>query len=254
MLKNLIAHPLTRGLDLNDPLTTSRRRQIISEKKFLKEIYAEWYRLIAADLPDGSDPVLEIGAGAGFMGDYIPSLVASEVFHCPNIDVVCDATSLPLSDGSLRAIVMTDVLHHIPNVESFFAEAARCVRPGGVIVMIEPWLTPWSKLIYSYLHHEPFEPAVLDWGFPSRGALSSANGALPWIVFHRDRTRFGRMFPQWEIQEIKLLMPFTYLLSGGVSLRSLMPGWAFRFWRQMENLLPQASFAMFARVVLKRGN
>jgi len=46
------------------------------------------------------------------------------------------------SDGSLRAIVMTDVLHHIPNVESFFAEAARCVRPGGVIVMIEPWLTP----------------------------------------------------------------------------------------------------------------
>jgi hypothetical protein len=50
MLKSLIAHPLTHGLDLNDPLTTSRQRQIITEKKFLKEIYTGWYRLSCADL------------------------------------------------------------------------------------------------------------------------------------------------------------------------------------------------------------
>lgn len=254
MLKSLIAHPLTRGLDLNDPRTTHLRRQIVAQKGFLRKIYSEWYDLIVADLPGGPEAVLEIGSGAGFLKEYISSLVASEVFHCPNIDIVCDATSLPFQDRSLRAIVMTDVLHHIPDIEGFLTEAARCVKPGGAIVMIEPWHTPWSRLIYTYLHHEPFEPAAEHWDFPKQGPLSGANGALPWIVFSRDRSRFGDLFPQWEIQGIKLLMPFTYLLSGGVSLRALMPSFTFRFWRRFEDLVPQASFAMFARIVLRRIN
>jgi len=49
-------------------------------------------------------------------------------------------------------------------------------------------------------------------------------------------------------------MPFRYLLSGGVSGRSLMPGWSFTFWRKLENLLQpwMNHLAMFALIVLRK--
>ena len=39
----------------------------------------------------------------------------------------------------------------------------------------------------------------------------------------RDRVTFEREFPHWHIELVKPIMPFRYLLSGGVSLRSLNP-------------------------------
>ena len=127
-------------------------------------------------------------------------------------------------------------------------------RPGGLVVMIEPWVTSWSTLVYTQLHHEPFDPKVKEWEFPASGPLSGENGALPYILFERDRLQFEREFPMWQIQTIKLMMPFCYLLSGGVSMRSLMPGSSFKCWRTLENLLrPQMNnLAMFAYVVLQK--
>ena len=80
------------------------------------------------------------------------------MFNHAGVDIVLDGLMLPLAGGVLRGIVMVDVLHHIPQPRRFFTEAARCVRPGGVIAMVEPWVTAWSKLIYGKLHHEPFRP------------------------------------------------------------------------------------------------
>jgi SAM-dependent methyltransferase len=168
--------------------------------------------------------------------------------------MVLDGQSLPFCDASLRAIVMTDVLHHIPQARLFFSEAARCVRPGGAVVVVEPWVTPWSRWVYTRFHHEPFNPQSRDWEFPLRGPLSGANGAMPWIIFHRDRTQFEKEFPQWQIRSIRPCMPLRYLLSGGVSLRSLMPGFTFGFWRGLEWILDpwRDSLAMFAQITLIR--
>jgi SAM-dependent methyltransferase len=254
MLRKLLAHPATRGLDVDDPRLTGLRRRIIAEKSFLRKIYQEWYRSIADSLPVGHGQVLEIGSGAGFLRGYIPGLIRSEIFPCQEIDAILNALTLPFADQSLRAIVMTDVLHHLPEPRRFFAEAARCVRVGGAIIMVEPWVSPWSRWVYRRLHSEPFLPAASEWSFPSTGPLSGANGALPWILFERDRAQFEREFPQWAIRAIQPQMPFRYLVSGGVSMRSLMPGAAFGLWRGLENLLRpwMKHLAMFAFIVLER--
>jgi hypothetical protein len=49
-------------------------------------------------------------------------------------------------------------------------------------------------------------------------------------------------------------MPFRYLVSGGISLRSFVPGWSFEFWRRIENALGRWNnqLAMFAQIVLRR--
>ena len=251
----LLAHPLTSNLDVDDPRTTCLRQHIIRSKSFLRQIYQQWYEEIANAVPsDGQLLALELGSGGGFMDEFIPHMITSDVFYCPGVAIVLNGCRLPFADATLRAVLMTDVLHHLPNPRRFFAETARCVPPNGRIAMVEPWVTPWSRIVYQNLHHEPFQPDARDWGFPPSGPLSGANSALPWIIFERDRAQFEDEFPEWRIREIKLMMPFRYLLSGGVSMRSLMPGYTYRLWRGLEDLLKPwlPKLAMFAKVVLHR--
>jgi SAM-dependent methyltransferase len=239
-------------MDIDDPRTTLLRRQIIQSNRFLNAIYLEWYQAISLSLPPGDDPVLELGSGAGFLSDFIPGLITSEIFSSPSAALVMDAHTMPFQDSSLRGIVMTNVLHHLARPRCFFAEAARCVKPGGVMVMIEPWVTAWGKFIYTHLHHEPFVPDASCWEFPQTGPLSGANGALPWILFVRDREQFEQEFPMWQVHTIRPTMPFRYLVSGGVSRRALMPSWSFSAWRTLENCMrPWLKYwGMFAQITL----
>ncbi len=243
-LRTLLAHPLTRGLDIDSPATTHVRRRIIREKAFLRRLYEEWYGLIRGALPPFEGPVLELGSGAGFMAEFIEGLITSEVFATPGASMVLDGTRLPF---------VTDVFPHMPAPRLFLGEAVRCLKPGGRIVMIEPWVTRWSRFVYRQFHHEPFVPDAAHWEFPSSGPLSGANGALPWMVFERDRAIFEREFPRLRLVSVQPLMPVTYLVSGGVGMRSLMPGFTFPVWRGVERLagpLGRAA-AMFALVVVE---
>lgn len=253
-MKRWLAHPLTCGLPGDDPRTTSLRRRIIREKSFLCQLYGEWYEQIARATPSGNGAILELGSGAGFLCERLPELITSEVFYCDSIRIVLDGQRLPFADSSLRAIVMVDVFHHLPAVRRFLRDAARCVRPDGKIIMIEPWATPWAQWVYQHLHHEPFVPEATQWEFATSGPLSGANGALPYIVFSRDRVQFLKEFPDWRIEEIRLMMPVAYLISGGVSLRSLVPGMFYGLVRFMERLLTPylPRLAMFAQITLQR--
>jgi len=238
-------------MDIDDPKTTALRLQIIKSKPFLRKLLEEWYQHIATYFPSGAH-VLELGSGAGFLNLFMPNLITSELFSTPGVEMVIDAQSIALGDASLDGIVMTDVLHHLPNCSSFFMEAGRVIRGGGRIVMIEPWNTSWSRFVYTHLHHEPFEPNAPDWQIPSSGPLSGANGALPWIIFHRDLTYFEEQHPTLRRVSITPFMPFAYLLSGGVSLRSFLPGWFYPFIRYIERHSNEPAWAMFAMIIVER--
>jgi len=223
LLKPLLEHPMTRGLDIDDPRTTDLRNEIIQSKPMLRTIYEEWYSLICNHLPAVAGPVLELGSGAGFLRKRIPGLITSEVFPCQNVQLVSDGQALPFDSESLRAVVMTNVLHHVPKPAAFLSEASRCLLPGGSILMIEPWVSRWSRIVYTHLHHEPFDAEQEEWSHSFGGPLSGANGALPWIIFERDRRRFEQEFSSLRIDRVQPIMPFRYLLSGGVSMRQLLP-------------------------------
>lgn len=252
-LSRWLSHPLTRGLDVDDPRTTELRRRILDEKRFLRRLYGEWYRNLAAEIPAGSGAVVELGSGAGFLGDFVPDLVRSDLFPTTNADLLLDARRLPFARESVKAFVMTNVLHHVSCPADLLAEAGRAARAGAVVAMLEPWVTPWSRRVYSRLHDEPFD-CDAGWELIPGGPLSSANGALPWILFERDRALFERAASAWRVRSIRLTMPVRYLLSGGLSLRVGMPAWTFGACRALDRLLELRSglTAMFAYVVLER--
>ena len=248
-----LAHPLARGLDLDDPRTTERRRRIILDKPFLRSIYAEWYAQIIDALPQRPGTVVEIGSGGGFLKSLLPDLVTSELLAISGVDVVLDARALPFRDGCLRAIVMTNVLHHIPEPRRFFAEASRCVAEGGRIICVEPWVSLWARFVMRF-HHEPFEPQAKTWEFDTAGPLSGSNGALPWILFERDRALFLHEFPHWQLEIVHAGMPFRYLLSGGVGSWISAPGWSYAIFLALDRLIASRTrtLDLFATIVLTR--
>jgi SAM-dependent methyltransferase len=250
----MLEHPLTAGLNLDDPKTTELRKRIIESKPFLRAIYDEWYSMLRHEVPDNDGAVLELGSGGGYCEQFIPGLIKSELLACAGVQVVADAQRLPFVDSGLRAIVFVNVLHHLPDVRLFLSEAVRCLRTNGKIAMIEPWVTWWSLRVNNRLHHEPFLPSAKDWSFESDGPLSGANGALPWIIFERDRAIFEEEFPELQIERIEPFLPFRYLVSGGVGMRSLMPGFTHRFWAAVERLLSpfRRNLGMFALVVVRK--
>ena len=99
-----MAHPLTRSKDLDDPNTTALRLQIIRSKPLLRKIYEEWYERISSNFKE-NDCVLELGSGAGFMKDFMPNLITSELFPTPGVSCVIDAQAMNLDDVSLDGIV-----------------------------------------------------------------------------------------------------------------------------------------------------
>lgn len=228
---------------------------VIRAKAFLKRLYGEFYAEIRSALPqDVGGPVVEIGSGAGFLKQHVPGAITGDIMPNDLIDVRLDGQRLPFRDHTLKSIVMQNVFHHLPSPGLFLKEASRCLRPGGAVAMIEPWITPWSLAVYRLFHHERTDPRQVVWEFISTGPMSGANQALPWIVFHRDRVRFEESFPGLGIEKITLHTPFCYLLSGGVGHAQMVPGNWFAALRRFENALKplMPGIAMFATVVLKR--
>src|SRR6201995_5921276 len=111
-------------------------------------------KLLGAELDDGYDRSLEIGAGTGYFSlnllkagvvgeatctDISPGMLATLGRNAERLGLDvrtarADAESLPFADSSFDLVPGHAVLHHLPNLRRAFAEFHRVLRPGGRIV------------------------------------------------------------------------------------------------------------------------
>ena len=229
--------------------------ELIRSKVFLRNIYLEHYNFFKYELGRlANEPVVELGSGGGFIKDILPNAITSDVIPLPTTELAFSGLDLPFASGSLGGITMINVLHHIQHVDGFFQEAERCLMPGGAIVMVEPSNTLWSRFIYKNFHHEPFIPEQQGWDLPPGGRMSSANDALPWIIFRRDLAHFEQRYPNLRVELVEETMPIRYLLSGGVSKRQLVPSWSFGAFTALEKLVSplDSLIGMFMRIKVRK--
>ena len=239
-LRKLLAHPLARDLDLDSPEATSVHARLIREKAFLRRLYLHYYESYDAVLgraPRG--PVLEIGSGGGFYREMRPSVVSLDIRPGADVDIVGSALALPFRPESISAVLLLNVLHHLPDPAAFFRECERVLKPGGRVCLIEPYVSPLSRRLIRPLHHEPWDEAG-TWTLPAWGPMTGANMALPWIIFARDRLRYDAEFPNLPVDRLRLHTIGLYLVSGGVSMRALAPSGLFMPLLLAERLLAPA--------------
>lgn len=238
-------------MNLDSQEALLEHHQIIRSKGFLKCIYTDSYRLFkTAKIPKG--PIVEIGSGGGFIKEIIPHAITSDVMKGPDIDKVFSATNMPFKNNSVAAFFMIDVLHHIKNAERALQEMLRSLKPGGKVIMIEPYNSLWGGIIYRYIHPERFDPKA-GWKISGKGRMSDSNTALPWIIFVRDRKLFKKRFPAVTLI-ITPHTPLRYLVSGGLSNVQFLPTLFYPTVCSIETFLSPLNryLGMFVTIELKK--
>jgi len=157
--------------------------------------------------PEGR--VLDVGAGSGTFSNRL----AARGFEVTSTDVTdealdvlrtrvsgvvarADATSLPFPEASFDAVVLGEVLEHVEDDAGALAEAARVLRPHGVLALSVPrnpaWYTKsdrWAghvrrytrEMLVTVVDGAGFEVLTCKaWGFPVSALYHRT--VFEWIV------------------------------------------------------------------------
>jgi len=216
--------PLARGVDVLSDEAGPVQREIMRTKPSLHRVYEQVYAkmLDAADTyAPGSRSCIELGSGGGFLAEVAPNVITSDIRPIDGLHLIFDAQNAPLRDESVDVVFAMHVIHHIPRIRRFFAELERVLHPGGLLVAVEPYWSPFAKLMYKHMHPEPFDERADTWEFESTGAMSS-NQAMSYLILDRDRATFAREFPAFDVIELGAFGGPSYLLTGGIWKRKLL--------------------------------
>jgi SAM-dependent methyltransferase len=225
-----------------DPRLIEHRR-VWERKPALRLIYTDYHRQLLAACPPG--PVLDVGGGSAHIKETRSDIISIDILPFASIDAVCDAHRLPFARASFASIIMLDVLHHLDRPLDFLKEAARVLRPGGVLAMIEPGMTAFSYPFYRYWHQEPadlnVDPFETDADTKAPSDPFDSNQAIPTLLFARDQhiAELGRRVPEFAIRRVDWLGLFAYPLSGGFQPWCLVPASAVAPVLKLESALPQ---------------
>jgi SAM-dependent methyltransferase len=205
-----------------------KHRERWHRKSVLRRIYIEqFYGPLLLNRKPGSK-TLEIGSGAGFIQDVDPSILRTDILHSPWIHCVIDAHSLPFAEASFDNVIGLDVLHHLNRPIQVLREITRVLVPGGRCVLVEPWITPFSRFIYTYLHQESCDLAAQPWldhrdQFTPNKPAFEGNAAIPYLLIERGGEILQSMLPCLKLRTVERYTFLTYLLSLGLKRGNLLP-------------------------------
>jgi SAM-dependent methyltransferase len=200
-------------------------------------------RLLA---PSGSAKALELGSGSGWVSWLLAeagydtwlcdfeanSLAIGQIYDHPRMHdrVVTDARYCPFPDATFDLVLMKEFVHHVEDFETLFREAQRVLRPGGLMVVMEP-IRSVSTTLYELRHPDPHEGHHITWIDRYRRAIKRAGMNLRYetaayddFIYPPPRTtiiRRARRRAERETRGMARLSPFAQLqlrLFGGASI------------------------------------
>ena len=105
--------------------------------------------LFADELPLDGKTILDFGCGTGNFTYAVKKLTTADIYGVEpsegmrekalekGLDVRSgDHSSIPFENGFFDFIYMTDVIHHVPDIEIMFIEFYRVLKPGGLVCIV----------------------------------------------------------------------------------------------------------------------
>jgi hypothetical protein len=230
------ASTVLQSQEAEDRAATLRNRARLGANKNLLFWYRELYRDQFRDLPNASAlSILEVGSGTSPLKQFLPNIITSDVLDLDYLDLVFDCHEInklnAIKDNSIDVITLTNVLHHLKTPIAFLNRAASKLKSGGKVIATEPFFSVLSTPIFKYLHHEPVDFRVSEPELEKvQGPLTSANVALPWLIFFRRREWLERLNENFDVATVST-RPFSalsYMATGGISRRLPIPHFVYR--------------------------
>jgi SAM-dependent methyltransferase len=195
------------------------------QRPLLRELYGTWFRDIAARMSTVPGSAVELGSGIGRFREVRPDIVTTDVEPTAWADEVVKAERLPYEDGTVSNLVLVDVFHHIASPARFLDEAARVLRPGGRVIILDPYCSPVSGPLYRAFHPERTDLGAAPFDDDARVDETpfDSNQARATLAFFRGADELERRWPELRLLERRRLALFAYPLSGGFMRRPLVP-------------------------------
>jgi len=129
------------------------------------DVAAQRAGFLSAFGPAPGERVLDVGTGPGFLAGAIAEAVGDSGSVCgvdvsePLLEIARsqsgdqydiefrhgDATKLPCPDEAFDAVVSTQVLEYVPDVDAALAEIHRVLRAGGRVALLD---TDWDSIVW----------------------------------------------------------------------------------------------------------
>ena len=111
------------------------------------------------------------------------------------VDVVADARQLPFADGSVGAVLCTQVLEHIPEPVKVTCEIHRVLRPDGLLLLAVPAIFPQHGSPGDYWR---FTPQGLEWMLRRFGRVDISAEAGTFASFFLVFNMYLFLFSSWS--------------------------------------------------------
>lgn len=211
----------------------------------------------------GLENVIELGCGPGLSTLYLtnPRVVLSDCVPAEWVDQTIDALNMPFENGAVDALICSHMIHHLAYPSRFFREAARVLKPGGVILVQDVHCSVLMRVLMAALRMEGWSYDV-D-AFSDERPLNdpndawSGNNAVPDLLFQCPQS-FSQAFPEFFIERRELCECLAVIASGGVTAQITvprLPQFALRTIQALDviicRLVPRFA-ALGQRVVIRR--
>ena len=209
-------------------------------KPSLRKAYRNFHETIAAALPASRTGIIaELGSGVPNISEVIPGCLRTDLFPNPWLDQVENAYALSFPDGSVSALVLFDVFHHLRYPGTALAEFRRALMPGGRVIVFDPCVSLLGRLVYGALHAEPLglgqhiEPSAPAGWSPAGVDYYAAQGNAT-RVFLGNELEVAEM--GWRVVTTRRMSAISYVLSGGYSRPQMYPDWAYPLLRRVDRI------------------
>jgi len=141
---------------------SERLRSFLTEMPYERIPIFNFLQTAAARLPAGAD-VADVGAGEAPYRELFEHVNYTTIDWENSLhetaaasDIMASADDIPVGDSSLDAVVLTQVLEHVPEPQRVLRELHRITKPNGWLFMTTPLVWELHELPYDFYRYTEF--------------------------------------------------------------------------------------------------